>query len=185
MKTQDLIARNLEAIESREPGDIIFFHPENFNPLAAIILFVTGQYYHHGGIVIDRDNVIESDPLKGVHISPIEGYLDKYTLDLFRLKKDHDGQLIVDAAKKYLGWNYDYGNLVWAGLGFAWLRLTGISVFRRIKNPDDESGAVHSEEFIDSVFRDAGFNLRPEIPSTNITAQDMADSDLLFRVYAI
>lgn len=177
----DLIERNKKSLEDMQAGDIIFFHPVKKSFFASLILLVTGQYYHHGAIVVDKDTVIEADPVQGVHTNDLAPYMDQHILDLYRFKTENS-EGIVQAAQKYIGWSYDYGNVLWAGFGFLWLRLTGLSIFRKLKNPNDENHAVNSEEYIDLVFKDCGIDLRPDIPSSNITAQNIADSKLLIKL---
>lgn len=183
----DLLTRNQNALMGRKPGDIIFFHPtlglSQF--VGHAICWITREYYYHGAIVLDYNTAIESDPTQGVHTSLITDYMSAYVLDLFRLKEDQDTALIVQSAKDCLGWSYDYGNVAWAGIGFLWYYLTGRSIFRRLLNPADETNSVDSEEFIDIVFKKAGINLNPDIPSSNISAEDISKSDLLFRVNAV
>lgn len=178
----DLIERNNKALEGRQPGDIIFFHPVAFNPFAFLILFVTGEHYDHGAIVVDGNKIIEADPYVGVHHADITSYMNSYTLDLFRLKENHDGKKIVECAEKYLGWSYSYSSVFWAGIGYILLRLTGIALFRKIKNPDDDDQAVDSEQYIDLVYKNYGVNLNPNLPPSNVSAQTLADSPLLFKV---
>ena len=182
MNLTDLITRNQKSLAGRKPGDIIFFHPITFNFFAMAILFFTGEYYDHGAIVVDENTVIEADPFLGVHTNDIAPYMNEYILDLHRLKDDTVAPNIVPCAQKYLGWEYDYGNVLWAGLGFIILRLTGISIFRKIKNPFDGSQKTESEEYIDLVFKDAGINLCRNIPPTNVSAQTLADSPLLSKL---
>lgn len=178
----DLIDRNLKALEGMKTGDLIFFYPRSFNLFAKTILFVTNQHYHHGAIVLDAENVIEADLNLGVHTSKISTYLNDYELDLFRLKDPIGTQLIPEEAKKFLGYGYDLGNVVWAGLEFIWFRITGLAMFRKFKNPYDEKNEVESEEYIDLVYRNCGISLRPDIHPTDVTAQDLADSPLLCKV---
>lgn len=182
MDKQSLIERNVRALEKRKPADIIFFHPYGFIPTASVILAVTGEYYHHGAIVIDQETLIESDFPNGVEISKLEGYLDKYYLDLFRINLPIDQERLLQCAKKYTGWSYDYGNVLWAGLGYIWSRVTGSNFFRTLRNPYDEDKSVESEEFLDLVFSDYGLDLCPGIPSSNVTAQTIANSSLIHLV---
>lgn len=181
-KTEDLIARNARAIEGRLPGDIIFFHPETFNPLAHLIVWITNQYYHHGAIVISEDEVIEGDPFLGVHTGKVNDYLGKYTLDLFRLKDRRNADLVVKNAQDMLGWEYDYRNVFFAFIGWIFYWTTGLRWLRVLKNPVDEENSVHSEEFIDIAYSRSGINLKEKIPATNVTAQDLSESDALYRV---
>lgn len=182
MNSADLIARNQAALDKRQPGDIIFFHPASFNPFGYIILFFTGQFYHHGAIVINQDTIIEADPFQGVHVTNLETYFDKYILDLFRLKDNSSALQIADTSQSFLGWQYDYGNVLWAGIGYIWYQLTGSLRFLQIKNPYDVNYKADSEEYIDLVFKQCNIDLRPDIPTSNITAQKLADSDLLYKV---
>lgn len=180
--TSTLAERNKKALSKRRPGDIIFFHPMTFNPIARLILVVTGQYYHHGAIVIGDEVLIEADPTKGVHYASIEDYLDSYELDLFRLKDPSKATEIVASAKSFLGWSYDYRNVIWAGLGYVIQTITGLSFFKRIKNPLDTEYAVDSEEYIDAVFYKVGIDLVNGIPTTNVTAQVLSESRLLEKI---
>ena len=179
---EDIISRNKRALEGRLPGDVVFFHPVAPNLFASVILAVTKQYYHHGAIVLDEKYVIEADPSNGVHISALEPYLSIYKLYLFRYTGQIDGNIIAETAKKYEGWKYDYGNVIWAGLGFILYNLTGLCCLRKLRNPFDNTSAVESEEYIDVVFKDCNIELRPDLPPTNVSAQDLADSKLLMKI---
>jgi hypothetical protein len=180
--SNQLVQRNLVSLAKREPGDVIFFHPKTTNPLAWIILAITGDHYHHGAIVTSKDLVIEADPTRGVHYGKIEEYLDKYELDLFRLKDHSKAAKVVESAESLLGLQYDYANVIWTGLGYVLYSIAGIALFKSIKSPFDDDDAVHSEEFIDLAFQMSGIDLVCGTPRSNMTAQILSKSVLLEKI---
>jgi len=156
-----------------KPCDLIIVDNDT-SWIGRIISFVTRSPFVHVATVVAEDgSVIEGAP-QGVVNNNIETFKD---FELYRVTDITPDQIskVIDFLKSELGRPYDFGAIVY----LLWLIITFNT---KARNAWDDANKWTCTELVATAFATAGIVFRDDIPLANISANDIATSDIVEEV---
>jgi len=136
-----------------------------------ITFFIKNKYVHIAVAADDYDAIIEATP-SGVHQT--KNYWVNY--DVYRIDDIMEYQIdtALNFARKQIGDWYDWKALIY----LMWLYVT----FQRNKiNEWNDKNKWFCSELVASMFRKSGKTLCPNIPDSNTTPADIANSKIVHK----
>ena len=168
-----------EASNILDVGDVILTF-NNDNLFSQFIADVTDSDWSHASIYLGNGMIAESTAL-GAHISPLSNYFTgKHNIAIQRhlfLTPDERAAVTKDVMKK-MDKRYGYLQMVW----YLFVRLIGKS-----ENPkwqlDLEPNAMVCSEAIAEVYRDSGYDIKPNYKSAGIEPVDFWESEQFVNIW--